>query len=74
MPAPHSGLTSFQQRNHFLDMGVAAQKAVGETSEAFLQYFTNRFDKLLMYSYMVTIETGFYTEARFKKFIEPQWQ
>jgi hypothetical protein len=55
-------------------MGVAAQKAVGETSEAFLQYFTNRFDKLLMYSYMVTIETGFYTEARFKKFIEPQWQ
>jgi hypothetical protein len=55
-------------------MGVAAQKAVGETSEAFLQYFTNRFDKLLMYSYMVTIETGFYTETRFKKFIEPQWQ
>jgi len=61
------------KKHHFLDMHLDAQRSVGEPPDAYLQYFTERFEHLLMYSYTVIARTGFNEETRFKKFFSSPW-
>ena len=60
----------YQQRNHYQDLPDELKVQLGSMPEGFLEYFTSRYPRLLVYVHEVVKETGLHSESMFKNYFE----
>ena len=60
----------YQQRNHYQDLPDYHKVQLGSMPEGFLEYFTSRYPRLLVYVHEVVKETGLHSESMFRTYFE----
>ena len=60
----------YQQRNHYQDLPDELKVQLGPMPDGFLEYFTSRYPRLLVYVHEVVKETGLHSESMFKNYFE----
>jgi serine/threonine-protein kinase/endoribonuclease IRE1 len=60
----------YEQKYHYQDLPDDVKAQLGSMPEGFLEYFTSRYPRLLVYLHEVVKETGLYRESIFTTYYE----